>query len=888
MKYLKFILLSTLCILFNQSLFSQSSSDSLCLQAGKLFHQAYLQLNSGQRQEALKKLEAAQIIAEANCPPSDSVRHLIYDYQGVIWVEKGFYSKAEAFFQKTLELREKYSPNRLGGSYFNMADLYLRMGEFNKARYYSRKSIERTMQRPLPIRNLFLALEFDFLGLTYYEEKDYGEALRFFNRADSLYAPFPVEYRFPFHGLVWYHIGNLYLLTEELDSATVYLKKSINFFERDPNANPEFRSGVLISLADVYHLAKKFDLSMELANDGIDLLTKIYSPNDPQISLGYNLKGRIFNKMEDWENALLYYNKAIQVFDFDLNGVRDYNRLANPEFLTAIINKATLLNSIFRKKKQDVKLLKEAEQYFSLADTLRQMLTLNLSSNAAKGQLIASFYLLSESWLENIYLQYEYSKEETLKHQFFQVLEKSKSSVLFEARRESRALQYGNIPKSLLSKEQLFREEISYLRQEIAQNLREGKDATDTLVLQLNNTLLAKQNQYDKLKKEFEEKHPKYFKLKYDYTPLSTQQARSELIASNQGILEYFVGDSLIYAILITDELLEIKEIKRDFPLATWIEQMRESINDYLPSHIPKYVEVAPQLYKKLLGPFREQLPNNLIIVPDGPLNQIPFDALLTGTPKQSEKITDYPFLLHKHQISYCYSANLLSMMKEDQSRDKALKTLVALAPFSQRGFQLESGEAYDSLSFSRIEVDSIIKLMEGTAFYDQDATKNLFLRIADSYQIIHLSTHGKLDHKNPNQNKLVFYPGDPNPKAYCLLLPEIYNIQLQADLVVFSACETGIGKFEKGEGLISIARAFAYAGAKSLITTLWEVADEHAKDLLIEFYCRLNNGQNKDKALRHAKLKLIKMAKTEKHFELAHPYFWSSFVNIGDMRPIK
>ncbi|MBK8557785.1 MAG: CHAT domain-containing protein [Lewinellaceae bacterium] len=112
----------------------------------------------------------------------------------------------------------------------------------------------------------------------------------------------------------------------------------------------------------------------------------------------------------------------------------------------------------------------------------------------------------------------------------------------------------------------------------------------------------------------------------------------------------------------------------------------------------------------------------------------------------------------------------------------------------------------------------------------------------------------------------------------------DLYNLSLNADLVVLSACETGIGQLQRGEGIISLARAFSYAGARSILTSMWAVNDARTKDLMIAFYKNLKKEYSKDDALRRAKNDMLSSAKTQ---EQAHPFYWGGFIGIGDMRPV-
>jgi CHAT domain-containing protein len=154
----------------------------------------------------------------------------------------------------------------------------------------------------------------------------------------------------------------------------------------------------------------------------------------------------------------------------------------------------------------------------------------------------------------------------------------------------------------------------------------------------------------------------------------------------------------------------------------------------------------------------------------------------------------------------------------------------------------------------------------------------------AGDYRILHLATHGRADNRVGDYAFLAFSEIKDSIENELLYVKDLYNLELNADLVVLSACETGIGKLQRGEGIISLARAFAYAGAKSIVTTLWEVNDKSTSELMRYFYRELKLGKDKDEALRLAR---------QRYFDKAaprglHPFFWAAFVPVGDMRPVR
>jgi CHAT domain-containing protein len=186
-------------------------------------------------------------------------------------------------------------------------------------------------------------------------------------------------------------------------------------------------------------------------------------------------------------------------------------------------------------------------------------------------------------------------------------------------------------------------------------------------------------------------------------------------------------------------------------------------------------------------------------------------------------------------------------------------------------------------LAHSGEEVSGVQKMLGGDVFYGKDATEERFVQLAGGYRILHLATHGKANDEAADYSFLAFSEKKDSLENELLYVRDLYNLSLNADLVTLSACETGAGKLERGEGIISLARAFTYAGAKSIVTTLWSVQDERTKDLMLDFYRNLKKGMNKDEALRETKLAYL----FKNNHAAAHPFFWAGVVAMGEMTPL-
>jgi CHAT domain-containing protein len=211
--------------------------------------------------------------------------------------------------------------------------------------------------------------------------------------------------------------------------------------------------------------------------------------------------------------------------------------------------------------------------------------------------------------------------------------------------------------------------------------------------------------------------------------------------------------------------------------------------------------------------------------------------------------------------------------MKTQQNISISNKGL-AMAPFYNHSAKLPSFSLMP-LKYSKAELEGISDYIDFDLKVGKQATIEFFKRKAEDYSILHLSTHAAVDETDRDYSYLAFFPDQ------LLLVRDLYAMNLHSQMVVLSACESGLGYYQKGEGLFSLTSALTYAGVKSIFSTLWEVPDDSTKDLMLLFYEELSQGKSKDIALTSAKRQYIQSGK-------ANPYLWASFIGIGDMSPLK
>ncbi len=258
-----------------------------------------------------------------------------------------------------------------------------------------------------------------------------------------------------------------------------------------------------------------------------------------------------------------------------------------------------------------------------------------------------------------------------------------------------------------------------------------------------------------------------------------------------------------------------------------------------------------------------------LLIIPDGILNSVPFEALVTGINKEQGP-RDFKYLLHNYIISYGYSVSTLIKQTESKTSNGRI---ICMAPVVFANNEREN----IPLKYSADELEAIRKeIPSGKYFFREAATFSEFKKNINSSSIIHIASHAHADTTAGTQPRIEFYDST-------LYLNELYAMHINPRLVVLSACETGIGIIDKSEGAMSLARGFYYAGSKNIITSLWSVDDKSTATLFGLFYGN-NRNNNYSAALQKSKREYIKNTSAT----TVSPYYWAGFVHIGYDLPEK
>jgi CHAT domain-containing protein len=332
----------------------------------------------------------------------------------------------------------------------------------------------------------------------------------------------------------------------------------------------------------------------------------------------------------------------------------------------------------------------------------------------------------------------------------------------------------------------------------------------------------------------------------------------------------------------VTRHTQQVYRLSDQQRIQTLIAKHRTSIIDFAQDKslhaLTHYAETASLLYQ-LLIPKALFLDSALLIVPDGVLGYLSFASLLKTPVDSLTQLRNYDFMVRHHDVSYCYSAALYLELYNRSGRDAG--TVLVCAP------DFDSSIDAEPLAYSTQEAERICQLTGGKLLSGPDCTVQAFREHLDDvpYNVLHLATHGSADDASGDLSYLMF--SGEGDKAGILYARDLYDMNLSMNLVYLSACETATGELKRGEGIISLARSFFYAGAQSLVTTLWRVEDSRAAALSTDFYRSMKIGARKDQAISIAQRNYLNSLKPEDKL-FAHPVYWSALIAIGNMNPVQ
>lgn len=864
---------------------------------GKVY---YIQSNY---KAALSELEKAKNIREqinANDP------ELARDYGnlGILSRFAGRYNKAIELLDKAITLQQ--DEQVLARLYTEVGTNYKLIGNYHRSLDYQNQALRILANSTDTFAIAVALLE---KGSTLTELKQEGEDIAWAQQALQLFQkPSLLDYVNQvncYRQIAYAHLRAANSWNHGLDSARHYYQKALFLIQQQLSKEDPLLPKTLFDLATVASYQKEVQQASTLLKtahsySSIDLNHKgLESAEIFGIEANfYQLQGQYSKALHYHQKKLIslisnYSNQDIWTLPSIEQVQHSYSHNATSDVLAA---KARCWYQYYKNEDSNLNYLEEALKTTRLFDGLIDHIRAAFStsgSNIAWSDLTLDAY---ENAIEICLALAKETGKDQYKEQALYYSEKSKGLSLLESFQRTKAQEVAGLSAEELIQEREMKLDIADLEQTVFQLSQENNPNLTEKIKQLNKQIFLKKRTYQDFLKDLENNNPQYYQTKYQLNILDLKQIQA-LLKENQALIEYFVGDSSCYAFKITPSNLELIDLGKQANLSNSVLNFRNSIYGYFLSNPDKsiqlqskfstqYANSAYKLYQQLIEPLGE-LPQRLIIIPAGAICDMPFESLLMEKVTQPEQYNSHPFLVKKHSISYCYSATLLQEMIQ-QVHEPTQQTYVGFAPSFSKNTKTSPirGKrfALAPLVFNEPEVENINKLLgSGTIFKNKDATEAQFKAIASDYKVIHFATHGMANSEHPDYSLLAFTEIKDQQENEFLYVSDLYNLRLNADMVVLSACETALGKHSRGEGILSLARGFSYAGAKSIFTTLWSVNDQSTFAIIKNYYAYLQEGNDKDIALQKAKLAYLENA----NGFTAHPFLWSPYITVGDNSPI-
>ena len=483
-----------------------------------------------------------------------------------------------------------------------------------------------------------------------------------------------------------------------------------------------------------------------------------------------------------------------------------------------------------------------------------------------------------QSRSENIFkkamlLCYEYynlSSDDQWAEKAFEFSQKARALKIQEIMRDRLARQDINIPDSLSKTEVALKTKVN----SIYDLLSETSQEDSTVYLSIKNEYLNAKAEYDVFIKKLESNYPAYYDLKFNLEHATVADVQKTLLDKKHTMVQYTWLDTMLLIHVVRKDDLHFVRVDIDKQLERltldWYLKMQNIDMNNVDSlgHI---------LYTYLIQPIEPLLiTHELIIIPDNILYYVNFEAL----PTPGEENIRQSYVIHNHLIQYSYSPTVsLQISKYNKRRQYDLSWLGLVPGFKDHSNlpkELNDKNKYAHQPFALETSRRISQLMNGTLLEGHEATIENLKKYCSSTKVLHFATHAVANDNDPLSSFLVLY-GEDNTSEL-LSADKIFNMDFKSKCTVLTACETAVGQIKAGEGMVSLARAFAYAGSPNLVMTLWPVDEENTNVIIEAFYNHLNNGLTVDQALHQAKLEFISTAKGE----LKHPFYWSGIVYYG------
>ncbi len=854
---------------------------------------------------------------------------------GIIHMRRGNYDKALDQQFAGLEIRNQLFDSThqdVASSYNLIAIVYSLRGYYDEAVGYYAKALIG-FKNSLGADHSYVGNVLNNIGSIHFLKKDYEQALEYFFQVLAIMKK-NLDDNHPNVATCYNNIGNVFNYTGRYEEAIINIEKSLEIREKIFGPIHTKVAQSLLNLGTVYQSLGDWDTSTEIFQKALSAITELFGENHQMshniiIKLGEICKekgeldsatyyihhvnkllidqlgrhhekvARSFRHMGDLsmmlgdpDEALRYYYKAIEanIPEFRDTSVYSLPNLSKSildpnELLRTLHQRALVFNSLYTEK-SDSKDLEYSLLNFQLCDSLIHSIRNDHVRFKDKFEFEERANNVYSDAVRVCYDIFKESNRKLYSDIFFNFVESAKSATLSHNVADQYAKDYSGIDPKILEHERKLKIDRSYYLSKIY-DLEKSSEVDTSMMEYLRGKLFQTNSGMDSLLSYLENTNPEYYKLKYNRISSDLDKLQRSL-PNDQLIINFFEGDREVYIMAINYDSLSIYSVELDSEIEILISALASDPYEDTVRHV--FRKTSAELFNKLVKPGLKSFNRDfkeIIIVPDGHLNYIPFEILIQNEGHDDLSYVEMPYIIKDYVISYRYSTSFITS-EPPKSPQNSEGTILAFAPSysSQQDFNQLASQFRDKLQplkWNKPELDVISEFFDGEFVSGEDATELVFKSNSQDYKILHLAMHAVVDNEKPMQSKLIFFQNKDSLEDGMLHPFELLNMTLPAEMAVLSACNTGIGKLQKGEGVMSLGRAFSYAGCPSVVMSHWSVDDQSTSEIMGAFYKYLAEGEPKDVALRLAKLDFLETAQGIR----THPYYWASFIVLGDTSPI-
>lgn len=831
-----------------------------------------------------------ELLSEKKIPTATQTRLAYIDAMAAL----RFYDKiaeGEAGYRKALALfeqSEKPDIHLKGQILRALGNRARQTGDLKQSVQYYQQELDWYLQH-YPLEHADVAICHYNLGGVLYEMLEYPPALDHFLQCfavwEQQYPPSSQYYRFLTEAIadMYWELGNRPKALAFYDLSVAEEQK----LNRDSSELFSRSADTLLNAGDAEAALRFYEAALDFRKRNFGEQHALTASCQNFVARAHLARGEEAAALAAFQESILMLVDSFSGNAALANPMPNAQSLSLPQLLEAMAGKGGVLLQKAKANEQKAT-AKLAFESLQLAMVYLEKFRQSAMSEASKKLWNQRSLKLLESAIESALLMYEHSKEERYLEAAFQIAEKGKAFLLLSALQEEQAVQFAGVPAELTAREQELRQQILAYDSKVMAETQRCSDVRAKQLELWQEKLQTLRSDYNQLIDQLKLNYPDYFNLKYKIEAVPIVELQSRLKQEGQAMLAFFEGEHTLYSFFLDGQQLRVFDQQKDSSYFQLVSKMAQLVRDkkkFLSTprlSYREYVETAYSLYQKILAQPIAQCPESvgrLLIIPDGQLAVIPFAALLPQPVSLDERAyRELPYLARRFAISYAPSATVWKQAMS-QKAQKMKRFYTGFAPnydtHSYAGIGLPQ-----PLPFAEQEVIAAQVLFGGKVFLGQKATEAAFRQ--QSASILHLASHAIMDDAFPLRSGLLLHPADSTEDGI-IHAYEVYGMDLPAQLAILSACESGAGQFEKGEGLISLERAFQYAGCPAMLSTGWSVDDAAMATLVGYFLEALKKGVPKDIALQEAQLRFLQTADPDQLL----PYYWSGLRLSGSSKSI-